>query len=32
MGFSVTLSNTLAKWRATEVIAFIDAEKEQHIW
>jgi hypothetical protein len=32
MGFSVTLSNTLAKRRATEVIAFIDTEKEQHIW
>jgi hypothetical protein len=32
MGISVTLSNTMAKRRATEVTAFIDAEKEQHIW
>jgi len=30
MGISVTLSNTLAKRRATEVIAFIDTEKEQN--
>lgn len=32
MGISVTLTNTLAKRRATEVIAFIDAQKEQDIW
>jgi hypothetical protein len=32
MGITVTFSNTLAKRRATEVTAFIDTEKEQHIW
>jgi hypothetical protein len=32
MEISVTLSNTMAKRRATEVTAFIDAEIEQHIW
>jgi hypothetical protein len=32
MGISVALFNTMAKRRATEVTAFIDAEKEQQIW